>query len=136
MGNPPAVRKALVNPVRRPAACCINKEAMAPDPADVSGVPTPLLIVDDDQKLCRLLRDYLQPLGYAVDVAHDGTEGLRLAASGEYAAVILDVMMPGRNGLDVLRELRRRSGVPVLMLTALGDEPDRIAGLELGADDY
>jgi two-component system response regulator CpxR len=97
---------------------------------------TPLLIVDDDEKLCRLLRDYLQPLGYAVDLAHDGKEGLRLATSGEYAAIILDVMMPGQNGLDVLRELRRRSQVPVLMLTALGDEPDRIAGLELGADDY
>lgn len=98
--------------------------------------PTPLLIVDDDQKLCRLLRDYLQPLGYAVDAAHDGAEGLRLAASGEYAAVILDVMMPGRNGLDLLQELRRHSQVPVLMLTALGEEADRIAGLELGADDY
>jgi two-component system response regulator CpxR len=109
---------------------------MASDPADGSAAPTPLLIVDDDQKLCRLLRDYLQPLGYAVDVAHDGKEGLRRAASGEYAAVILDVMMPGENGLDVLRELRRRSQVPVLMLTALGDEPDRVAGLELGADDY
>src|SRR5262245_22460559 len=109
---------------------------MASDPADATDAATPLLIVDDDRKLCRLLRDYLQPLGYAVDVAHDGKEGLRLAASGAYAAVILDVMMPGQNGLDVLRELRRRCPVPVLMLTALGDEPDRIAGLELGADDY
>lgn len=98
--------------------------------------PTPLLLVDDDQKLCRLLRDYLEPLGYAVDVAHDGREGLRRAQSGSYAAVILDVMLPGQNGIDVLRELRRGSQVPVLMLTALGDEPDRIAGLELGADDY
>ena len=97
---------------------------------------TPLLIVDDDQKLCRLLRDYLEPLGYAVDVSHDGREGLRRAMSGAYAAVILDVMLPGQNGLDVLRELRRESQVPVLMLTALGDERDRIAGLELGADDY
>jgi two-component system response regulator CpxR len=109
---------------------------MTPPPPDTSDAPTPLLIVDDDQKLCRLLRDYLHPLGYAVDVAHDGKEGLRLATSGGYAAIILDVMMPGQNGLDVLRELRRRSSVPVLMLTALGDEPDRIAGLELGADDY
>ncbi len=98
--------------------------------------PTPLLLIDDDQKLCRLLSDYLQPLGYAVDVAHDGREGLRRALAGSYAAVILDVMLPGQNGVDVLRDLRHGSQVPVLMLTALGEEPDRIAGLELGADDY
>jgi DNA-binding response OmpR family regulator len=97
---------------------------------------TPILLVDDDQKQCRLLRDYLSPLGYDVDVAHTGTEGLDKALHGSYAAVLLDVMLPGLNGFDVLRELRRSSDVPVLMLTALGDEPDRIAGLEVGADDY
>jgi DNA-binding response OmpR family regulator len=97
---------------------------------------TRLLVVDDDEKLCRLLRDYLEPLGYQVDAVHDGASGLARASDGSYAAVILDVMMPVMNGFDVLRELRRRSQVPVLMLTALGDEPDRIAGLEVGADDY
>src|SRR5262245_35733877 len=97
---------------------------------------TRLLIVDDDEKLSRLLRDYLQPLGYEVDVVHNGVDGLRQALEGDYAAVILDVMLPGLNGFDVLRELRRSSHVPVLMLTALGEEPDRIAGLEVGADDY
>lgn len=97
---------------------------------------TRVLIVDDDVKLCRLLREYLEPLGYAVDVVHTGAEGLARAIEGEYGAVILDVMLPGRNGYDVLQELRRHSSVPVLMLTALGDEPDRIAGLEMGADDY
>jgi len=95
-----------------------------------------LLLIDDDQKQARLLRDYLEPFGYQVDTAHDGRQGLAMALENPYAAVILDVMLPGLNGFDVLRELRRESNVPVLMLTALGDEPDRIAGLEIGADDY
>jgi two-component system response regulator CpxR len=95
-----------------------------------------LLLIDDDERLCRLLRDYLQPFGYSVDAVHNGVEGLTRVLAGSYAAVILDVMMPDMNGFDALRELRRRSRIPVLMLTALGDEPDRIAGLELGADDY
>ncbi len=97
---------------------------------------TRLLIIDDDAKLCRLIRDYLEPLGYDVDAVHDGKAGLELAASGDYTAVLLDVMLPGLNGLEVLQGLRKVSSVPVLMLTALGDESDRIAGLELGADDY
>ncbi len=97
---------------------------------------TRLLIVDDDVKLCRLINDYLEPLGYDVDATHDGPNGLERASSGDYAAVLLDVMLPGMNGLEVLQALRRVSSVPVLMLTALGDEADRIAGLELGADDY
>ena len=97
---------------------------------------TPLLIIDDDVKLARLLKDYLTPLGYEVDVVHNGSAGLKKAMEMPYAAVILDVMLPGMNGMEVLRELRRVSNVPVLMLTALGDEPDRIAGLEVGADDY
>jgi DNA-binding response OmpR family regulator len=98
--------------------------------------PARLLLIDDDERLCRLLRDYLQPFGYTIDAVHNGAEGLSRALSGSYAAVILDVMMPGMNGFDALRELRSRSRIPVLMMTALGDEPDRIAGLELGADDY
>lgn len=98
--------------------------------------PTRILIIDDDEKLCRLLGDYLTPLGYVVDAIHNGREGLQRALEREYDAIILDVMLPGMNGFDVLREIRRRSQVPVLMLTALGDEPDRIAGLEVGADDY
>jgi DNA-binding response OmpR family regulator len=97
---------------------------------------TRLLLVEDDEKFCRLLKDYLAPLGYDVDVTHDGRDGLARALSGKHAAVILDVMLPGMGGFDILRELRRTSQVPVLMLTALGDEVDRIAGLEIGADDY
>jgi len=97
---------------------------------------TKLLIIDDDEKFARLLREYLEPFGYDVETAHDGRRGLAMALEGDYAAIILDVMLPGLNGLDLLRELRRESQAPVLMLTALGDEPDRIAGLEIGADDY
>ena len=97
---------------------------------------TPLLIVDDDVKLCRLLREYLEPLAYRVTVVHNGREGLAAALRDRFEAVILDVMLPGMNGLDVLRELRRSSNVPVVMLTAVGEETDRVTGLELGADDY
>jgi DNA-binding response OmpR family regulator len=92
--------------------------------------------VDDDVKLCRLIRDYLEPLGYAVTAAHTGPGGLEAAAREPFAAVILDVMLPGMNGFDVLRNLRVKSNVPVLMLTGRGEEADRIVGLELGADDY
>ena len=95
-----------------------------------------LLIIDDDAKFSRLLSGYLQRFGYEVDVAHDGQQGLDSARKGVYAGIILDVLLPRMNGWDVLRELRRESQTPVLMLTALGDEPDRIAGLEIGADDY
>jgi DNA-binding response OmpR family regulator len=104
--------------------------------AQDQGGRTKLLIVDDDEKFARLLRDYLEPFGYQIDTAHEGRQGLAMALEGDYAAVILDIMLPGLNGLDVLRELRHQSQVPVIMLSALGDEPDRIAGLEIGADDY
>jgi DNA-binding response OmpR family regulator len=96
----------------------------------------PVLIVDDDVKLCRLVREYLEPLGYEVTAAHTGPEGLEAAAREQFSAVILDVMLPGMNGFDVLRSLRAKSNVPVLMLTGRGEEADRIVGLELGADDY
>lgn len=95
-----------------------------------------VLIIDDDLKLCRLVRDYLTPMGYDVTSAHSGPDGLQQALSNEYQVVILDVMLPGMDGFEVLRQIRRVSTVPVLMLTALGDESDRIVGLEIGADDY
>jgi two-component system response regulator CpxR len=95
-----------------------------------------LLIVDDDRKLAGLIRDYLAPMGYEIEMRHNGPDGLAEALAGSYEAVILDVMMPGMDGIAVLRELRKQSDVPVLMLTALGEEADRIVGLEIGADDY
>jgi DNA-binding response OmpR family regulator len=95
-----------------------------------------VLVIDDDRKLCRLIRDYLQPMGYSVETVHSGPEGAALAVERPWEAVILDVMLPGLDGFEVLRRIRARSSVPVLMLTARGDEPDRIVGLELGADDY
>lgn len=95
-----------------------------------------LLVVDDDRKLAGLIREYLEPMGYEVELRHNGPDGLAEALASPYEAVILDVMMPGMDGFAVLRELRKKSDVPVLMLTALGDEADRIVGLEIGADDY
>ena len=97
---------------------------------------TQVLMVDDDPKLCGLVQDYLEPLGYAVDAVHTGPEGVEAVKSGDYRAVILDVMLPGMDGFEVLREIRRESEVPVLMLTGRGEEADRVMGLELGADDY
>jgi DNA-binding response OmpR family regulator len=97
---------------------------------------TRLLIIDDDRKLCRLLKEYLEPMGYEVEAAHTGPEGLERALAGDHRAVLLDVMLPGMDGFEVLKHLRRQSEVPVLMLTARGEEADRIVGLEIGADDY
>ncbi|MCX5691036.1 MAG: response regulator transcription factor [Planctomycetota bacterium] len=104
-------------------------------PEPVSQV-VPVLIVDDDRKFTALLGDYLRPHGYLVTAVHDGPSGAERAATGQFAAVILDVMLPGADGFEVLRRIRARSGVPVLMLTARGDEADRVLGLEVGADDY
>lgn len=97
---------------------------------------TRVLVVDDDTKLCRLIHDYLAPLGYEVAVEHTGPAGLEAALGNSFAAVLLDVMLPGMDGFEVLKKLRSHSSVPVLMLTGRGEEPDRIVGLELGADDY
>lgn len=95
-----------------------------------------VLVIDDDRKLCRLIGEYLGPMGYAVEAAHSGPEGADRATASEWAAVILDVMLPGLDGFEVLRRIRAKSDVPVLMLTARGEEADRIVGLEMGADDY
>ncbi len=97
---------------------------------------TRLLLVDDSQKLCRVVKEYLEPFGYEVTLAHNGPDGLRKALEGDFHAIILDVMLPGLDGFEVLRRLREHSAVPVLVLTARGEAPDRISGLELGADDY
>jgi two-component system response regulator CpxR len=95
-----------------------------------------VLLIDDDAELSKLLEEYLQSEQLHLDAAHDGPSGLQKALANQYAVVILDVMLPGMSGLDVLKQLRQKSSVPVLMLTARGSELDRILGLELGADDY
>jgi two-component system OmpR family response regulator len=97
---------------------------------------TPILLVDDDVELSGMLRDYLNQDGFAATAVHDGEAGVAAALSGSYGIVVLDVMMPGLSGIEVLRRIRAASKVPVLMLTAKGDDMDRIVGLELGADDY
>src|SRR6059058_163095 len=104
-------------------------------PAALQG-KTRVLVIDDDRKLCRLIRDYLQPMGYEVSAAHIGTDGVERALGEDWDAVILDIMLPGLDGFEVLKRIRRTSDVPVLMLTARGEEADRIVGLEMGADDY
>ncbi len=95
-----------------------------------------VLVIDDDVELCELIRDYLAPLGYETVAEHDGVAGAARAAAEHFEAVILDVMLPGADGFEVLRRIRKISDVPVLMLTARGEETDRIVGLEMGADDY
>lgn len=95
-----------------------------------------ILLVDDDLELCELLKEYLETEGFVLESANDGRAGLEKAVKDHYTLVILDVMMPELGGFDVLRELRAHSSVPVIMLTARGDDVDRIVGLEMGADDY
>jgi two-component system, OmpR family, response regulator len=97
---------------------------------------TRVLLIDDDEKLLSLLNDYLVEEGFSVRVENDASRGVVEALSGDYAIVVLDVMMPRLNGLDALRRIRQHSTLPILMLTARGDDVDRITGLELGADDY
>ncbi|MGQ4511684.1 response regulator [Streptomyces sp. DW26H14] len=95
-----------------------------------------ILVVDDDPTVAEVVTAYLERAGFRVDRAGDGPEALRLAEAHAPALVVLDLMLPGMNGLDVCRRLRERGPVPVIMLTALGGEDDRILGLEIGADDY
>jgi two-component system, OmpR family, response regulator CpxR len=95
-----------------------------------------VLLIDDDVELCSLLKDFLRLEGFALECEHDGRRGLERALQGDSELVILDVMLPGMDGFEILRQLRQKSKVPVLMLTARGEDVDRIIGLELGADDY
>ncbi len=96
-----------------------------------------ILVIDDDMELCELLEEYLGREGFAIDSAHDGKEGLDKALAGDYALIVLDIMLPSLNGFQVLQGMRSKSSdVPVLMLTARGEDVDRIVGLEMGADDY
>jgi two-component system response regulator CpxR len=118
MSKPPAV------PAQR---------ASAPEPHSQSNR---ILVIDDDVELCELVAEYLGAEGYAVEAVHDGVEGLQKALNNSFALVILDVMLPGIKGFQALRQIRNKSQVPVIMLTARGDFVDRILGFEIGADDY
>jgi two-component system response regulator CpxR len=95
-----------------------------------------LLVVDDDVELCALLGEFLHREGYSVQFEHDGRSGLTQAIEGGFDLIILDVMLPGMDGFEILKRVRQQGRVPVLMLTARGEDVDRIVGLELGADDY
>jgi len=108
-----------------------DMQPTAPSPG-----PPRLLLIEDDVRLCRLVKEYLEGMGYSLSMAHTGPQGLELALKDSFHAVILDVMLPGMDGFEVLRRIRVHSTVPVLMLTGRGEEADRIVGLEMGADDY
>jgi two-component system response regulator CpxR len=95
-----------------------------------------ILIIDDDEELCELMKEFLTAEGFEIATAHDGESGLERAIGERPDMVVLDVMLPRKNGFDVLRDLRKTETVPVIMLTAKGDDTDRIVGLEIGADDY
>jgi two-component system response regulator CpxR len=95
-----------------------------------------ILVVDDDSELCELVAEYLTPEGFTVESVHDGPGGVERGTAGDHAAIVLDVMLPGLGGFEVLRRIRAASSVPIVMLTARGDDLDRIMGLEIGADDY
>jgi DNA-binding response OmpR family regulator len=95
-----------------------------------------ILVIDDDVELCELVAEYLEPDGYEVEFVHDGEAGVERALSGDHVLVVLDYMLPGLNGFEVLRQVRTRSRIPIVMLTARGDALNRIIGLQIGADDY
>ena len=95
-----------------------------------------VLVIDDDIELCELVSEYLLPEGFAQESVHDGEQGLARAISGEHEFVVLDVMLPSLGGFEILRRIRAVSNIPILMLTARGDDLDRVMGLEIGADDY
>lgn len=95
-----------------------------------------ILVIDDDADLSAMLREYLEGEGFGVEAVYNGIDGVARALSGEHDAIVLDIMLPRLNGIEALRQIRQASDTPVLMLTAKGDQVDRVVGLELGADDY
>jgi two-component system OmpR family response regulator/two-component system response regulator CpxR len=113
-----------------PSSAATSASALPDEPASA------ILLVDDDVELVGMLRHYLEREGYVVGTAHDGAAGVEAALSGRYDIAVIDVMMPRLNGIDALKAIRAQSALPVVMLTAKGDDTDRIIGLEIGADDY
>ncbi len=114
----------------------ISMNGIEVETLDAPDTPVELLLIDDDIKFCRLISEYLERYGYHTTLVHDGRNALQRLPEKDWDAVILDVMLPGMDGFAVLGKIREQNDVPVLMLTALGDETDRIVGLEVGADDY
>src|SRR5882724_11533044 len=112
------------------------KQQKAPDSNRHVARAARLLVVDDDVSLCDLVAEYLEAEGFEVHAVHSGVEGETAALEGSYELIVLDVMLPDKKGFEVLKEIRAHGRSPVLMLTAKGDEFDRVLGLELGADDY
>src|SRR5712664_3823136 len=118
-----------------------DKSAWSANAREVAGGATQqlnphLLIVDDDRELCEVLKRYLEAEDFRVSFAHTGDAGTKAATEGSFGLIVLDVMLPDKKGFNVLKDIRQRARTPVLMLTARGEETDRIVGLELGADDY
>jgi DNA-binding response OmpR family regulator len=113
-----------------------GEEKMVANPSPPVALAVRLLVVDDDVSLCDLVAKYLESEGFAVHAVHSGIEGEAAALEGSYELIVLDVMLPDKKGFEVLKEIRAHGRCPVLMLTARGDEFDRVLGLELGADDY
>jgi two-component system response regulator CpxR len=109
----------------------IHEPKTTPGSSDLS-----LLLIDDDVELCELMQEFLAARGITVDAVHDGRRGLAQAFGGSYDLLLLDVMLPGLDGFEVLQQVRRRSHVPIIMLTARTAKADRVAGLDAGADDY
>ena len=107
-----------------------------PSFATLRAMSADILLIDDDRELCELLADFLRLEGFSPRMIHDGAEAVELCREDTFDAIVLDIMLPGLNGLDVLRQLRAFCPTPVLMLTARGEDTDRILGLEMGADDY
>ena len=105
-------------------------------PCEHDDVPKRVLVVDDEPKITQVVADYLRTAGFSVTTAADGSTGVNAARAQPPDLVVLDLGLPGMDGLDVARELRRQSAMPIIMLTARGEEADRVVGLELGADDY
>jgi len=95
-----------------------------------------ILVIDNDIALCQLVTEYLEPNGYKVETVYDGTTGAERALSGEHALAVLDYMLPGMSGLELLRHIRAHSRLPIVVLSARGDDIERITGLQIGADDY
>jgi len=113
-----------------------SRETASDTGTGTASAPMAVLLVDDDRELCRMLAEYLQPEGFRLTTVHDGDEALYALGRHHFDLIVLDVMLPRLGGLDVLRQLRQKNATPVMMLTARGEDIDRVVGLELGADDY